>query len=245
MNRLRSLFLALAVAAACSSGPTGPGGDPNGTFRVLFVGNSLTYVNDLPRMVAALADSAGVEATYVETVAFPNYALEDHWARGDALRAIRRGGWRYVVMQQGPSSLPESRANLIEWAGRFAAEIRAAGAIPALYTVWPDASRIAFLPDVIESYRLAAEAAQGVVLPAGAAWQAAWRRNGAFPLYGGDGFHPSAAGTYLAAITIVGRLFDRPATGLPRGLDVGGARLQLSPADAALLQAAADEANGR
>ena len=243
MISIRLVLLTAALASGCGDPPTAP--DPNATFRVLFVGNSLTYVNDLPGMVKALADSAGVERTYIETVAFPDFALQDHWAQGDARTAIGRGGWRFVVMQQGPSALPESRVNLLEWVGRFAPEIRRAGAEPAMYTVWPSSARSFDFDRVIESYRLAAESVSGVELPAGAAWLAAWRRDPGLALYGSDGFHPSIAGTYLAALTIFGRLYDRPAVGLPRGLTVGGGSFQLSAEAAATLQAAADEVNGR
>ncbi len=240
----RLLIFALALTG-CGAPSTGPSPDPDATFRVLFVGNSLTYVNDLPGMVKALADSAGVERTYIETVAFPDFALEDHWSQGDARKAISRGGWRYVIMQQGPSALAESRVNLLEWVGRFAPEIRQAGGTPAMYTVWPASSRSFDFDRVVESYRLAAEAIGGLELPAGGAWLAAWRRDPTLPLYGPDGFHPSVAGSYLAAITIFGRLYDRSAIGLPRGLTVGGGSFQLSVEAAATLQAAADEVNGR
>jgi len=45
------------------------------------------------------------------------------WSRGTQNR-IAAGGFRFVVLQQGPSALPESRANLIEWTRRFDAVIR-------------------------------------------------------------------------------------------------------------------------
>ena len=77
--------------------------------RILFIGNSLTFVNDLPSRVAELASTPALTVE-CEMVAFSDYSLADHWDRGDALRAIRRGGWTFVVLQQGPSALPESRA---------------------------------------------------------------------------------------------------------------------------------------
>lgn len=52
--------------------------------RILFVGNSLTYVNDLPGIVQALADSAGGDRLAVATVAGPDMALVDHWNDGAA-----------------------------------------------------------------------------------------------------------------------------------------------------------------
>jgi len=242
---LRQLVAATALAAgSCAGGGTGLDPDPDATFRVLFIGNSLTYTNDLPAMLNALADSAGVERTHVESVSFPNYALEDHWATGDALTAIRRGGWDYVIMQQGPSALETSRVNLLEWAQKFATEIKQVGSIPAMYTVWPSTDRSGDFDRVIESYALAAQAAGGVAFPAGAAWRAAWRRDPSLRLYGSDGFHPSLEGTYVAALTIFGGLYGRSTIGLPARLRVGGGTVTIAAQTALTLQHAADEVNG-
>ena len=79
--------------------PTGPG------LHVLFVGNSLTYVNDLPGILEAMADSGGQPLLETRMIAKPDYSLEDHWNDGEALTAIAKGGWNLVVLQQGPSSL--------------------------------------------------------------------------------------------------------------------------------------------
>jgi len=207
------------------------------TIRLLFIGNSLTAANDLPGMVASLADSAGETRLTTAAVTVGGAALEDHWAEGIALRAIDRGGWRFVVLQQGPSSRPESRVNLREWAKRFAERIRAVGAEPALYTVWPPADRRAFFGDVIESYRLAAEDVRGLLLPVGQAWLDAWARDPSLALYGPDDFHPSIEGSYLAALVIYGRLSGRSPVGLPArfALPAGGL-VEISPTTAALLQ---------
>jgi len=75
--------------------------------QVLFIGNSLTTVNNVPGLVEALSAAAGNRLT-CRTVAFDGYSLEDHWNRGDARRAIAEGGWSTIVLQQGPSSLQES-----------------------------------------------------------------------------------------------------------------------------------------
>jgi hypothetical protein len=64
---------------------------PNG-MRVLFIGNSLTYVNDLPWTVSNLAARTR-DAVQTAQFAFPDYALEDHAMQGDAVRAINHGGW--------------------------------------------------------------------------------------------------------------------------------------------------------
>ncbi|HET7292167.1 MAG TPA: hypothetical protein VFM88_07075 [Vicinamibacteria bacterium] len=239
-----ALLCAALVACAQDASPAGPGGasgpGPPGD-RVLFVGNSLTEANDLPLMVEALSAAAGRPLS-TESVTYGGVSLEDHWALGTQ-RSIERGGWRFVVLQQGPSALPDSRVNLREWTRRFDAVIRAAGAVTALYMVWPDSRRDGDFPRVSESYRLAAQDVAGILLPAGDAWQAAWRRQVSIALYGPDGFHPSAAGSYLAALTIACGLTESSPVGLPHRLRLrNGVSIEVAPAAAPALQAAADEA---
>ena len=183
--------------------------------RVLFVGNSQTSANDLPAVAADLARRSGRRLEY-RTIAYAGFALEDHWSQGDARSAIASGRWDVVVMQQGPSALPESQVNLREWAMRFADEARSHGARPALLTVWPESYRRSALRDVIASYRRAATASRAELLPGGGAWRAARRCRPAFRLYGLDGFHLSLLGTYTAALAVYGRLFRAPLPGASR-----------------------------
>lgn len=187
--------------------------------RVLFIGNSLTEGNDLPGLVRALAGAAGLD-WHVEAQLLSGAGLQDHWERGLAQSRIRSGHWDAVVLQQGPSSLPESRANLRQWAAEFDLVVRAAGGRSALYMVWPDRSRFAWFDRVRDSYALAARDLEGWFLPAGEAWRAAWAEAPGLELYGGDGFHPTAAGSWAAALTIVGGLSGRSIAGLPAPGDV-------------------------
>ena len=206
-------LLAVAMgAAARGGGVTSPTDDevpPAGALRVLFIGNSLTYVNDLPGIVEALADSLSVERPFwYRTAVAPNYSLEDHWADPGTRAALQDRQWDVVVLQQGPSSLPENQELLREWSVRFAGLARAAGAVPALYMVWPDFTRRDFFDDVSDSYTAAAEAVDGMLFPVGRAWLAAWDADASLPLYGSDGFHPSTLATYLAALVILDRLYE-------------------------------------
>jgi hypothetical protein len=183
---------------------------------ILFVGNSLTATNDLPGMIEAMGKAAGVEVRCA-TVAKPNFSLEDHWDDGEARRAIARGGWSYVVLQQGPSALPESRVLLNEYARRFDREIRRAKARPALLMVWPSYVRRGDFDGVSQSYAGAATLIGGELFAVGDAWRAAWRRDPSLALYGADGFHPSPLGSALAALVILNQLTGRlpPAGALP------------------------------
>ena len=211
--------------------------------RILFIGNSLTYVNELPDIVCRLA--AGRHKATCESVTGSGYALEDHWADRRAVERLERERWSLVVLQQGPSALEESRVNLREWTAKFAPLIKAAGARPALYAVWPTKARSFDFPRVSDSYHLAANDVHGLFFPAGDAWLAAWRRDPSLPLYGDDSFHPSVAGSYLAALVIYRVLWgELPSVFADRGFatSAAGADPGLDDARLALLLAAADEA---
>jgi len=238
---MRRIFLAaLALVIGCLGG-TAPAALPADA-TVLLVGNSLTYWNDMPAMVQALADSAATPELRVAVVAFPDFSLGDHLAHGAAGRAIARGRWRAVVLQQGPSALEASRTDLLESARRFATEIRAAGARPALYAPWPSQQRSADFDRSAESYRLAAEAVDGMLFPVGEAWRAAWRRDSTLALYDADGLHPSVLGSYLAALVIHASLAGTPPVARPTLRMSTGAVVRVDATTASVLRDAAAEA---
>jgi len=233
MDVRAAVLVALLLLLGVGDGSAGT--EAVSSLRVLFVGNSLTAANDLPALVAELARHDGHRLTY-RTIAPGGYSLEDHWNQGDARRALESRSWDVVVMQQGPSALPESQANLREWATRFAAEARAHGTRPALLTVWPESYRRSALRDVVASYARAAAAARAELLPAGLAWRLAWRCDPGFGLYGRDGFHPSLLGTYTAALDVYGLLFRTPLASAapPSGIATRDTRLARWAAAASL-----------
>ncbi|HEX7124108.1 MAG TPA: hypothetical protein VF178_17150, partial [Gemmatimonadaceae bacterium] len=118
-----------------------------------------------------------------------------------------------------------------------------AGARPALYSVWPMASRQFDFLRAIESYTLAAADVNGVLLPVAQAWLEAWSIDPALPLYAGDGLHPSELGSYLAGLVISAVLLERSPEGLPSSLRLhSGALITIPPQVAAALQLAARRA---
>jgi hypothetical protein len=213
---------------------------------VLFVGNSLTYVNDLPATVSAIATLAG-DTVRVATAAGANLALIDHLNGGsDAVSRIEQGGWQFVVLQQGPTPAGLCRDSLVLWTQMFDQRIRAVGAETAVMMTWPNSSGSeAFFDTVRESFALAAASVTGVFMPAGEAWRSAWREDPSLALYGPDGFHPSPIGTFLAALEIYERITGRDVRTLPASAYSGSATLNLPEATIRLLQRAAHDANTR
>ena len=229
------VWLCVAIIGAAVSAA----GQQPDELRVLFIGNSLTSVNDLPRLVEDLSARGGTRVR-ASMVAKNDFSLDDHWQNGDARKAIEGGGWSFVVMQQGPSALPESRVQLRASVKQFDAIIRKAGARPALYMVWPSLARKGDFDRVRDSYAIAASDVSGLFIPAGEAWRAAWKREPTVALYSADGFHPTPQASYLAALVIVSRLTGRDVSSLPFRPS-GWPADWLPPDRARLLQEAAAE----
>jgi hypothetical protein len=228
-----AVLAAAVIAGTLRGAPTAAA--PDETMRVLFIGNSLTAANDLPDTVESLSRARGGQTVEATAITASNFSLEDHWNQGSARATVAKGNWSFVVLQQGPSALPESRVLLREYARRFAGEARKTGARTALYMVWPSKARSRDFDAVSESYALAARDADGVLIPAGDAWREVWRRDPETTLYGSDDFHPSALGSYVAALTIWRALSGASVVGLPGPSSI-------PPGMLPLLQVAADRA---
>ncbi len=214
---LRAAVIPLLLALpSCGSETTIIEPDPEG-LRVLFIGNSLTYANDLPGMLGWMLAQTDVAVGRIESVAFPNFGLEDHWGLSTTRGRITEGDFDVVVLQQGPSAT-EGRPSLLEYSQLFADEIVAAAGRPALYMVWPSEARFFDFDGVSDSYETAAEQVDGLLFPAGEAWRAAWAQDPDLELYGPDGFHPSELGTYLAALVMFEQLAETDPRTLPAAL---------------------------
>jgi hypothetical protein len=239
----RLLAVCLAGLACLSASPADP--LSAGGINILFVGNSLTYVNDLPSTVAAIGASVG-DTIRVAAAVGPDLALIDHLnGLSDAVAQMRRGGWKFVVLQQGPTTAGMCRDSLVLWASMYAAQLRGSGATLALLMSWPGATHLDLFDEVRVSFEAAALGVNGVFVPAGEAWRTIQRSHPEVPLYGADGFHPSPTGTFLAALVIHERVTGRDPRTLPALAFVSGRPLALPEATIRALQDAAHDANTR
>lgn len=232
-------FVALALVA-CNASPA-PGPEAIADVRILFIGNSLTSYNDMPAMVADIGRANGVTIA-VTRATRDGTALVDHLSTGPAAVEASRGGWTAVVMQQGPTPAGICRDTLVLATRAFAPAIRAGGGVPATLMPWPDASRPGDFAAVRESAAAASRAVDGLLLPAGDAWLAAWRTSPSLQLYGADGFHPTALGSYLTALVVYAGVTGTDARTLSPVARLDGGRTQLPEATVRLLQRAAADA---
>lgn len=171
-------------------------------YSLLFVGNSLTYFNDLPGLVGerALLEGIDIETTMV---AYGNYGLEDHWNDGKIQLMIETFDYDFVIIQQGPSSQAYGRSSLIEFGGYIKEVCAANDTELAYFMVWPSLTYYYTFPGVIQNYTDAAALNDAILCPVGVHWRDVVDQTGDTSYYGPDGFHPSLAGSEISAQIIL------------------------------------------
>ena len=199
--------------------------------RALFIGNSYTYFNNLPQMVASLAGSPrSSEGRYherleTEMLTVGGATLKRHWEDGKAAEAIRKAKWDYVILQEQSTLGPTLAINGIpqisdpkvfyEYARLFDAEVKKAGAKTIFYLTWARQNAPETQVALTSAYQSIAGELGAILAPAGIAWENALKQNPQPVLHLADKSHPTPLGSYLAACVIYATLFRKSPEGLP------------------------------
>lgn len=202
---MRIAFLAATVLLACASASAQDAPRP---LRVMLVGNSLTYTNNLPAILRAIGRANGTPIT-TQTWADPGGTLSERWQEGHLQRALREERFDVVVLQERGgtlacmASLREQRTAPCAASARVqrdAAELaRAAGARTLLFATWgPDKRWQARLDRGINV--VAGQAGAKVFDAAGAlaALEAAQPQARLLP----DGTHPSTQASLMLGLVL-------------------------------------------
>jgi len=174
--------------------------------KLLFVGNSLTYTNDLPSILEQIATVYGKNIE-TEMLCYPNYAIVDHLAEGKIQQMIAANNYDYVIVQQGPSSQEEGRKMLIDAGKQLSVFTKKHNSILAYYMVWPSKRYYFTFDKVIANHIEAAQKNNALLFPVGTYWRQYEAQQKGTSLYGADQFHPSKTGSFLAAVTIFKKIF--------------------------------------
>jgi len=221
----RRAALSLLLMAACIQARAD-------TLRVLFLGNSYTYVNDLPGLFAGLAQSAGKTVVTDENTP-GGYTLTQHSQDSTSLAKIRLGTFHYVVLQE-QSQIPTIqylRHNAMYPAARFLDSlIHTAGESTAFYMTWgrkyggiqvwggdsspPFADYFEMQDSLRSSYSMIAQELSATLVPAGMAWRLARLQDSLADLWQSDNSHPTLNGSYLTACVFYAKLFRSSPVGL-------------------------------
>ena len=219
-----------------STGQTGE------SVKILFIGNSFTYSNEMPQMLQGLAASQKHKIE-VTMHAPGGYTLEKHWQEGKAAELIGSKKWDFVVLQDHSEAPLNNPQGLKEYAGKFHELIKKQGAKTVLFMTWPNQDKPSHQRRIMLAYEDAAKEFGATLAPVGIAWQKAVSSGKPLALYSADKKHPSEQGSYLAACVFYLALVDRKMDDMPGRLVFNGKTLSnITTADAGRLQRAAREA---
>lgn len=209
------------------------------SLRLLFIGNSYTYYNDLPQMVYRIAKSQNRKLS-VHSVTKGGERLRGHLKNENLRRRLTEEHWDFVVLQE-QSSDPARQTEVV-----IRDVYPAAKSLDSLIHVGsPDARSIFYMTwghkygmthkienyPLVENYQGMQERIKTTYLemtyrcgascaPVGVAWQRVRHERPDYQLYNQDLSHPSPLGSYLAANVIYTTLFPQPyQTSYTNGLD--------------------------
>ena len=197
-------------------------------YKVLFIGNSYTDVNNLPQLIASIAEAEG--DTLVFSANLPGGStFHNHLNNSTTVSLIQQGGWDYVVLQgqsQEPS-FPDGQfysdtypyaQQLCEMVGQNNPDAKV-----VFYMTWGrkngDQGNCPYFPPLCTyegmdsllylRYMTMAEDFDAEVSPVGALWHYLRDHHPEIELYASDGSHPSLAGSYAAACSFYSVLFQK------------------------------------
>lgn len=177
--------------------------------RILMLGNSFIFTNNMPQM---LADLTGAEVIHhTRGGARLSEQLNSNTRLGSQTQAaLRNGQWDYVVLQEmshGPITASKSFFSSVE---RLCRQIRANGAVPILFATWAyqrGGSKLAatgwdydeMAQKLSEACHKAARENNALIADVGRRF---YKWSDPQALYAADGVHPSELGSHIAAETI-------------------------------------------
>ncbi|MEL7531376.1 MAG: DUF4886 domain-containing protein, partial [Bacteroidota bacterium] len=212
------------------------------TQKVLFIGNSYTYRNDLPKMIRDMALSTGdTIITDQQTPGGASFAY--HAANQNTYNKIKADNWHYVVLQgqsQEPSfPINQVTAQTFPYVAEICDSIRADNSCtrPMFYMTWGrengDQNNCAAWPPVCSyegmdsllnlRYQMMGEMNEAYVSPVGAVWNYIRTNHPNIDLYDADGSHPNPTGTYAAACTFYALILQKDPSLAPFNSSLGAA----------------------
>lgn len=176
--------------------------------KILFLGNSLTYTNELPKILEEVSENFGKTITK-KSLCFPNYAIIDHLNEGKLHNILSSEKFDYLVVQQGPSSQPEGKKMLIEDGKKLKKLCDKYNIKMVYFMVWTSKKWYNTLDLVIENHKIAAKNNDAMLFPVAQIWKKYNTHKKIDSLYSFDGFHPSKSCSFLSALVMFRKLFPK------------------------------------
>ena len=183
--------------------------------RVLFIGNSHTFFNDMPNTFKRVCFAgAGVEVEAV-MLCHAGMTFDWHLAQYFELRYnLLYGKYDYCVLQQAAHPFPE-REKTLEAGQRIIEMCMSAGTKPVVMMTWAEKRAPEHQQAMIATLTELASSAGALLAPVGLAWQRIVETKPEVDLFWKDGEHASPLGDYLIACVLYASILGKNPIGLP------------------------------
>ena len=181
--------------------------------KILFIGNSHTYMNDMPQLAKEMMENVTGKPCEVFMLAYSGRPLK--WHMEEEYFSVRfnilHGGYDYCIIQEQAHPMPPEE-DTVKNAERIIELCRKAGTVPVIVETWAEKVKPENQAEMNRRYRSLADRQQAMLAAVGEVWAKALADIKDTDLYFRDGEHASPAGDYLAAMvitkTITGKLPD-------------------------------------
>ncbi|MDR3085853.1 MAG: hypothetical protein LBU47_06010 [Christensenellaceae bacterium] len=182
--------------------------------RVLFVGNSHTYFNDMPRIFSGLAAAAG-RRVGVSMLAQPGVTFGWHLQSPDLRFALLHGGFDAVFFQQAAHSPAPAREETLRDGAELIRRAKACGMRQILTVPWAEREKPERQAAMLETFSSLAAATGAECSPVGVVFERVLKERPDIDLYWLDGAHCSPLGSYVNALCAYATFFHASPEGLP------------------------------
>jgi hypothetical protein len=182
--------------------------DKRDTVRVLFVGNSYVYYNNLAQLINLLTEGMPTQLICTKSTVGAAH-LGEHWRGLRGLRSkeiISQKKYDIVVIQDNSMWPIEHKDSLLLYGAMFCDFIQKQGAKPYLYTTWARQKTPETQPVITQAYQELSTKTAAVRVPVGDAWQLVREQHPEMNLFFPDGSHPSNLGTFLIALSFIKKI---------------------------------------
>ena len=182
--------------------------------KVLFIGNSHTFYNDMPQIFKNICDEKGKDVQ-VQMQAFGGKTYGWHYGQLTELRfALLHGGFDYIVMQQAAHSPCPSKEETLEDAGKIIELARKCGVTPIQTMPWAEKRDPDHQKGMYDIYHTLSEKYDVKLAFAGNVFEDVFYNHPEIDMYWKDGEHASPYGSYTIAMAVFSAIFGESVKGL-------------------------------
>lgn len=213
---MMNYILYLLFALSCLSNPVSAS-DREDTIRVLFIGNSYVYYNNLAQLTMVLSDSMSTKLICTKST-LGGANLGDHWnsRRGLETRELLDKNRYDVIVLQDNSMWPLEHPDSVLYYGKLFCDLVKKNAKVFLYNTWARKNTPQTQEQINSVYENLAANCQATLVPAGTAWAVMKKKYPDAELYHSDGSHPSYYGTFLVSLCMIKKITGKLPGGYAR-----------------------------